>query len=158
MTSEQFTPLAERYLDMVYRLALNYGKDPSLADDVTQEVFLRLLRSRTEFQGEEHIKAWLIRVTVNECKRSLGSPWRKTEPLEDEAVSVPFPDREHRELFQLVMGLPPKYRVALYLHYYEGYTAAEIGAMLRIPRATVLTRLRRGREQLKTMLMEAENV
>lgn len=98
-----------------------------------------------------------IRVTVNECKRAFLSPWKRTEPIEDYAEQLAFKTPEHSELFHAVMALPQKYRVPLFLHYYEGYSCEEISKFLGIPNATVRTRLRRGREQLKTDLQEANN-
>ncbi len=158
LTDEQFTRAVEQYADMVYRIALNYLKTPAAAEDTGQEVFLRLLRSRGDFQSEAHLKHWLVRVTINECKRALSSPWHKVESLEDQAGEPVFSTPENRELFDLVMGLPRKYRIALYLYYYEGYQAAEIAQLMRIPASTVRTRLDRGRALLKERLTEAEHV
>ncbi|MBQ9250535.1 MAG: sigma-70 family RNA polymerase sigma factor [Oscillospiraceae bacterium] len=158
LTDTQFTQAVEQYADMVYRIALNYLKDPAAAEDTGQEVFFRLLRSRGDFQSEAHLKHWLVRVTINECKRTLASPWRKIESLEEHLGSPVFSTPENREVFDLVMGLPRKYRVTLYLHYYEGYKAAEIAQLLRIPASTVRTRLDRGRVLLKERLTEAEDV
>ena len=158
LTDTQFTQAVEQYADMVYRIALNYLRDPAAAEDAGQEVFLRLLRSRGDFQGGAHLKHWLVRVTINECKRALASPWRKVEPLEAQIGSPVFSTPDNREVFDLVMSLPRKYRVALYLHYYEGYKAAEIAQLLRIPASTVRTRLDRGRALLKERLTEVEDV
>ena len=83
MNSEQFTRLVRRYIDTVFRVALNYLRNPSDAEDITQTVFEKLLREEKPFESEEHIRSWLIRVTVNECKKLLRSPWRRVEPLED---------------------------------------------------------------------------
>lgn len=157
LTSEQFTCCVERYLDTVFRVALNYIKSPDDAQDVAQAVFEKLLREKKTFEGEAHIRNWLLRVTVNECKRLLRSPWRKAASLEDYANTLSFDTGAQRELFLAVMGLPPKYRVAIYLHYYEGYSTQEIGAIMKIPKNTVCSHLRRGREMLKRQLQEVED-
>ncbi len=157
MQAEQFTRVARTYMDTVYRVALNYMKSPDAADDITQEVFLRLLRTETLFVSEEHIRNWLIRVTINECKRDLASRWRRVEPLEAYAEKLSFSSEENSETYRIVMRLPRKYRMVIYLHYYEGYSTAEIAQMLGAKQSTVCTQLERGRKLLKTMLLEAND-
>jgi RNA polymerase sigma-70 factor (ECF subfamily) len=157
MQAEQFTRITHSYMDTVYRLALNYMKSPDSADDITQEVFLRLLRTETEFASEEHVRNWLIRVTINECKRDFAARWRKAEPLDAYADKLAFSTAENGETYQAVMGLPRKYRIVIHLHYYEGYSTSEIAQMLGSKRSTVCTQLERGRKLLKTMLLEAND-
>lgn len=154
-TEEQFDRLAKTYMDGVFRLAFNYLKSRSEADDVTQNVLIKLYRTDKEFESREHIKNWLFRVTVNECKKAFLSPWRRAEAIDDHEEELSFITPEHSELFHAVMGLPKKYRAAIYLHYYEDYPTAEIADILGVPDATVRTRLRRGREMLKNTLLEA---
>ena len=122
LTEEQFSYLAKKYMDMVFRLALHYTKSRSESDDITQEVLLKLYRKDKPFESEDHVRYWLIRVTVNECKRMFLSPWKRTEPIDDYAEQLAFKTPEHSELFHAVMALPQKYRVPLFLHYYEGYS------------------------------------
>ena len=155
MNNEEFETLAKRHMDMVYRLAFNYMKSASDADDVTQNVLLRLLKNGKPFASGEHARYWLVRVTVNECRRALRSPWRRVGDIGENAESLQFETPEHSELFYAVMELPEKYRTAIYLHYYEGYSTKEIAEIIGVPAATVRTRLRRAREQLKTGLKEA---
>ena len=155
MNNEEFETLAKRHMDMVFRLAFNYMKSASDADDVTQNVLLRLLKNGKPFASGEHARYWLVRVTVNECRRALRSPWRRVGDIEEYAESLQFETPEHSELFYAVMELPEKYRTAIYLHYYEGYSTKEIAEIIGVPAATVRTRLRRAREQLKTGLKEA---
>jgi len=156
--NEAFSRAAERYLDTVYRAALAYSGKPETADDVTQEVFLRLFRSDRQFESEEHLRNWLIRVTVNECKRSFASRWSRMLSLDEYAEQLTFPDREAGETFQAVMSLPRKYRMVIHLYYFEGYSTAEISRLLQRPQATVCSQLARGRRKLKELLLEAENV
>lgn len=156
MSESDYTRYAQLYMDMVFRVAFGYVKSSSDADDVTQTVFLRLWKRQPDFESEAHAKHWLLRVTVNESKRLLCSPWRKTEPLDGcELPALPSP--AHRELLDAVQQLKPKYRTVIYLHYYEGLSTQEIASVLGIPQNTVLTHLRRAREQLKLQLTEAES-
>lgn len=157
MNDEQFTRLTRRYIDTVFRVALNYLRSPADAEDITQIVFEKLLRENKFFENEEHIRAWLIRVAVNECKKLLRSPWRSVEPLEDYLTAVEFDNPAHSDLYRAVMELPKKYRMAIYLHYYEGYSTQEIASLLRIPKNTVCSHLKRGRELLKLQLQEADD-
>ena len=101
----------------------------------------------------------MIRVTINECKKVLRSPWYRRESLDDHISAVTFPDPQHSDLYYTVMALPLHYRMPLYLHYYEGYSTEEIGKFLSLPGATVRTRLRRARQLLQNELEGvAENV
>lgn len=156
LTEERFCALAKKHMDMIFRIAFNYVKDQSEADDITQNVLLKLLDTKKEFESDEHIKYWLIRVTINESKKALLSPWRNTEPIEDYASKIAFSAPEHGDVFYALMELPRKYRMALYLHYYEEYSSGEISRILKIPQSTVLTHLSRGRELLRKKLTEAE--
>ena len=158
-TDEQFTCLAKKYIDTVFRVALNYLKNGAEADDVTQNVFLKLWKEKKPFDSEEHIRNWLIRVTINECKSLLRSNLRSRESFEDYAAKLSFVTPEHSELFYAVMDLPKKYRMPIYLYYYENYSTEEVAKILGIPRATVGTHLRRGRQMLREILQEVdENV
>ena len=154
MTEQQFTDAVERYLDMVYRIALNWFRNPADAEDAAQNAMLRLWRTDTEFQGEDHLRHWLVRVTLNECKRMSAHPWRRrTVPL-DQCPETVFSDPARQTLYQEVMELPVKYRVPLYLYYYEGYKVDEVGELLGLNASTVQTRLARARAKLKTQLLE----
>ena len=154
MTESTFTAAAEQHLDMVYRVALNWFRSPADAEDAAQTVMLKLWQTDTDFTDGDPLRRWLVRVTLNVCKDMTRSPWRRhTVPLEELPEPV-FSDREHQDLFQEVMALPGKYRVPLYLYYYEGYSAAEVGELLHLNVSTVQTRLARARGKLKTMLME----
>lgn len=157
LTNEQFTCLAEKYIDMIFRVAFNYLGSSSDADDVTQNVFLKLLKERKPFESEIHIKHWLIRVALNECKSLTRSKWWKAESFEEYAASLTFDEPGHSELFYAVMALPKKYRIPIYLHHYEGYSTQEVAELLKIPRGTVCIQLKRGRELLKKTLTEVDD-
>ncbi len=138
----------EQYTDTVYRVAVHNTRSKTDAEDVTQEAFLRLLQCRKAFRDTEHLKAWLLRVTINLCKNHLRDTGREI-PTED----VPVPQRaETDSVLDAVRALPENQRNAIYLHYYEGYTAAEIADILGSRTNTVLSHLRRGRETLRETL------
>lgn len=142
--------LFHRYRDDVYRLAVNYTRSRADAEDVCQTVFLKLLEQPDLTPGKE--KAWLMQVTANQCRDLLRSAWwKRTVPLES---AFRVPTSEVDETIYCLEKLPPKYRVVLYLHYYEQYTTAEISQLLKIPMGTVSTRMKRAKEQLKSMLKE----
>ena len=145
--------LFHRYRDDVYRLAVNYTRNTAEAEDVCQTVFLKLLEQKHIQSGKE--KAWLMQVTANQCRSLLRSGWwKKTEPL-DNTVTADAPKTD--EVLASVMELPPIYRVVIFLHYYEGYSTQEIASLLRIPKNTVCSHLKRGRELLKLQLQEADD-
>lgn len=155
LTEKEFTEAVEQHLDMVYRIALNWFRSPPDAEDAAQNTMLRLWRAEKPFTDGEHLRRWLVRVTLNECKRISANPWRRrTVPLEACPEPV-FSDPARKTLFQEVMALPAKYRVPLYLYYYEGYGVGEIGEMLEMKTSTVQTRLARARAKLKIQLEEA---
>ena len=105
MTDEQFTPLAERYMDTVFRVAYSYLRCRDDADDVTQDVLIQLYKQEKAFESDAHVKNWLIRVTVNRCKNVLRAPWHKAEDIADYENSLTFEAPECRELFDAVMSL-----------------------------------------------------
>lgn len=150
---EEAARAIERYGDMVRRLCLVHLKNPADTEDIFQNVFLKYVLSPVVFESPEHEKAWLIRVTINACRDLVKSFFRsRTVPLE-ELLDQPAPlSEEHREVLEAVLALPQKYRDAVYLHYYEGYTAAEIGKLLGKNTNTVYTLLTRAREQLRETL------
>lgn len=141
----------ERFGDTVFRAAFGLVKNPQDAEDIAQEVFLNLVRHAPEFESAEHQKAWLLRCTINRCKSHFRSAWvRRTAPLE-EHLSAPFTPEESTVL-DAVAALPLKYRQVIYLHYIEGYSTAEIAALLGTKQNTVLSQLSRGRALLKDTL------
>lgn len=143
----------ERHGDAVMRLCYVYMKQKADAEDIFQTVFCRYLTTDTVFASEEHERAWLLRVTANLCKDTLGSYFRRnTVSLDVLEEDYALEDERGREVRSAVLQLPEKYRVPVYLHYFEGYTAAEIGQMLGRAENTIYTWLARGRKQLKCEL------
>lgn len=142
--------IVEKYFDTVYRLALSQTRDSRRADDVLQEVFLRYIKTDKVFESEEHIKAWLLRVTMNCSKSSFTDTWhKKTVPLTED-ISFEMPEQE--ELYVTVAKLPKKYRSVIHLFYYEDMSVREIARCLNLKESTVKSQLHRGREMLKEML------
>ena len=149
---EEFLRIYNNNKNTVFGIAFNYTKSNSDANDILQDVFVKFFISKKVFNGDERIKAWLIRVTINACKKHLLSAWtRKTVPLDE---SIPFVDRESSELFESVMFLPKHYRMVIHLFYYEGYSISEIASILRIKESTVKVRLMRARNILRDRLKE----
>ncbi len=143
--------VVEKYSDMVFRTAYHALCDRHYAEDITQEVFLKLMRLLPDFDSDEHEKAWLLKVTLNMCKTYNRKTYsHPTAELTENIVS--------RERFgqgpvtEAVMELPEKYRTVIYLHYFEGYKVAEIAEMLGKNPNTVSSLLMRARERLKNML------
>ena len=148
-------PVYEKYKDNIFAIGFNYFKNSIEADDVVQETFLKLARSGKDFENEEHLRNWLIRVAVNECKRVSLSSWvRKKVSLEEYTGQIDFETQEESRVFTAVMSLPKKYRQVIHLYYYEDCCTAEIADILGISRTAVTTRLLRGREELKQDLLE----
>lgn len=154
MSREEFEKIAEKYMDTIYRVAYSWLKNQHDANDVTQIVLLKLYKTQKSFESDDHIKNWLIKVTVNECKMIFRSPWSKTEDITDYAKTLGFEEEQYYDLFQAVMKLDKKYSVPLMLFYYDGYSTKEISAMIGVPEKTVSTRLFRAKAKLKNYLKE----
>lgn len=152
--TEQAERLANTYADAILRLSYTYLKNTDDAQDICQTVFVKLLTEPKEFESSEHEKAYVLRMAVNACKDLLKSPWRKRRCSLDSCMEVPAPEISDGSVLEAVNQLPTPYRTVIYLFYYEGYKAEEIGRILGIPKATVHTRLARGREKLKPFLEE----
>ncbi len=149
-TSDFKHAIVEKYFDTVYRLALSQTQDSHKADDVLQDVFVRYINSDKEFESEEHIKAWLIRVTINCSKSTFTNSWfKKTVPLSDDLV---FEDPDEEDVYFAVTKLPQKYRTVIHLFYFEDLSVKEISEYLRTKESTVKSQLHRGREMLKQYL------
>ena len=142
--------LFQQYKDDVYRFALSYTKSVQEAEDVCQTVFLKLMEQEAITPGKE--RAWLMQVTANTCRNVLRSGWwKRTVPME-ETLEAPAP--QYADIWETVMKLPPKYRVMVYLRYYEELTTKEMAALLHISPTAVTTRLTRARQMLKEQLQE----
>ena len=143
----------DRYADLVRRVCMIHLKNHADTEDIFQTAFLKYVTGTTEFESEEHEKAWFIRVTINACKYLLRRFFRsRTVSLDDLLEQPDQVPEDHREVLEAVLALPDKYRDVVYLHYYEGYTAPEIGTILHKNPNTVYTLLTRARDELRKML------
>lgn len=151
---DSFMHIYQTFRNTVFGIAFNYTKSNADACDIVQNVFMKYISSKITFNGDEHIKAWLIRVTINECKKYMMSSWvSRTVSLEDQTISCDF-NQEDLELFEAVMSMSLKYRTPIHLHYYEGYSISEIASLLGARESTVKVRLLRARKMLKLKLKE----
>ena len=149
------------YSDTVRRLCFVYLKNHADTEDIFQTVFIKYAYSDKEFESEEHEKAWIIRVTINQCKDLLKSFFRKnTVSIQAMEAIDSLPEFQvsdgHSKVLEAVASLPKKYRVPIYLHYIEGYSAIEIGNMLQKNVNTIYTNLSRGRNLLREILEGGE--
>lgn len=154
MNNEEAARLAGRFAADVYRLAYAHTGSSADAEDVTQDVFLRLLTKAPDFADDEHAKAWLLRVAVNRTRDLFRSPWRRKVPLETAeaypAPAGPIPG----ETLAAVLDLPPKLRTVIHLFYYEDLSVREIAQLLQIREGAVKTRLSRARVLLREYLTQ----
>jgi len=162
---EQLEYLMLRFGKQVLKLAYYYVRDKYLAEDIYQEVFIRVYRNLDKFKHESSYYTWIYRITVNLCKDYLKSATFKKlitfGIMNDFKRSSQEANRllekvEGGEVFSLVMELPAKYRLPLSLHYFEGFSTSEIAPMLEITESNVKVRLHRGREKLKTLLSKED--
>ena len=155
--------IIDKYGDMVYRVAVSATGSRGDAEDVFQEVFLRLVRYRHKITSEEHLRAWLLRVTVNCAKKQLGSAWRRKVEFFDGESGSEFADiNAQREFEQVESGdsplasairqLPEGYRLVIELFYYEELSVKQIGSLLGEKESTVKSKLYRARETLRRKL------
>lgn len=146
-----------RYADMVYRLAMLNTRDKYEAEDVFQEVFLKLFNHQESISSEEHLKAWLIRVTVNQCRSLAVTVWNKRRVSLDAVPETAVEDEkeDYSEVYEAVKELPDKYREVIHLFYYEELQIKEIAAILDRNEATIKTQLARGRQLLNDKLKGA---
>lgn len=156
MNLQDYTKAVDTYADSVYRVAYSYTYTKVDAEDVLQNVFFKLFQSRQNFNSEEHLKQWLIRVAVNECHNLHRSFWKRNiihmEEIEKSARD--FLADDEIDLHNALLQLPSEYRVIIHMYYCEGYKTKEISKILNVKEATVRTRLARGRDRLRELLKE----
>lgn len=151
-TDDFITRAIEKYSDMLIRVCFSYMKNMIDAEDIAQDVFVKLMEKKPYYENENHEKAWLIRVAINLSKNRLKTAWfRKTLPLEE--ISYNFTPKEN-EVMSAVLKLPSKYRGIILLYYFEEYSIAEIGGILGQKESTIGSQLHRARKLLKSNLRE----
>ena len=156
-TGKELAAIYERNVDTVYRVCVLFlRRNLPDVEDAVQTTFLRLIKEGTPFRDREHEKAWLIVTASNICRNMLSSGWRRRVRIDEEAArrqAVPF---EIDETLQSVMALPDQYKTAIYMFYYEGYSAAEIAGHMGKNVSSVWGYLHTGRKLLKQLLKEAD--
>lgn len=165
VTAESFDEVMKLYTPTVYRIALTRLRNPTDAEDITQDVFVRYFKADLTFETEEHRKAWLIRCAVNCANTAASTAERRhrddSSDLEDLASVIADPhtperaveqDEQRGEILKAVMSLKPKYRTVIYLFYYEELSTAQIAEVTKTREATVRSQLSRARELLKKLL------
>ena len=153
MTQEELAHhLVETYADAMLRLSFSYLKNTADAQDVCQTVLVKLLTRPRDFESPEHERAWVLKMTANQCRDLLKSAWRHRTCDLEACAQLAAPEEPQGSIWDAVSTLPDKYRAVVHLHYCEGYKAQEIAHILHIPVNTVYTRLARARAQLKELL------
>ena len=144
----------DRFHGAVFRLAYSYVKNRADAEDISQEVFLKLYLSDKAFPTADDVKAWLMRVTINSAKDMLKSLWRKKR--EELSEDIPFENETDSLLLDSIRKLEPKYSAVIHLFYYEGYSAKEIAQICHTSQTAITTRLSRARKKLKALIEDEE--
>ncbi len=155
LSKEELTDLYRRRFGMVYQICLVLMKNVPDAEDAAQTVFRKTMERAEPFRDPEHEKAWLIVTARNECRNQLKHWWRTRRAGEEALESLAWEDPRDGEVWEQVAALPKPYRLALYLYYYQGYTAGEIAQMLGENPSTIRSRLAQARKKLKLKLEEA---
>lgn len=156
VTKDYISDLLDKYSDMVLRIAYTYLKNRADAEDIVQDVFLRIIDKKPSFNDESHKKSWLIRATINMCKNKVNMFWNKNKCSIDDVQEFAVSDKYNTDtsVFQAVMALGEKYRVVVYMYYYEGYSTPEIADVIGKNETTIRSLLHRARNKLKDMLKE----
>lgn len=154
MDKTEYTRIVEKYYDDIKRVAFAGCKNIHDAEDIAQTTFVKLMKYTGEFEDDDHLKKWLIRVAVNEYKSLWNSPWKSKVDyyIPERASGGNTVSHEQNVVLEAVMGLKRKYREIVHLFYYEEYTAKEISEMLKISETTVFKRLQRARDKLRENL------
>jgi RNA polymerase sigma factor, sigma-70 family len=159
-TNEIVSDLMEKYADSVLRMCYLYLKDYHLAEDVTQETFIRVMKNYDKFRKASSVKTWIMQIAINLCKNQMKTWWYKRQHFDDvteiayDAYYDGFMDRQ--ELFNKINKLSPKHKEIILLFYYQEMSVSEIAEVLKLKGSAVKVRLFRAREQLKLNFMEDE--
>jgi len=150
-TDDLVSNAIEKYADMVRRICFLYLRNQADVEDVFQEVFLKFMLNADSFENEQHEKAWICRVTYNQCKDLSKSFWRKKIVSIDD-LEIPYEDKEDSNFMLTILNMPSHYKQILYLHFYEQMTIPEIATLLNQNTNTIYTQLRRAKTQIKNKL------
>ena len=158
MPKEEFEALYHRNADHVFRVCFMFMKNSPEAEDALQETFLRAMEKAPPFQNESHEKGWFVVTASNICKNKLKYWFRKKRNHDDDYLEqVRHRDHYEFEILDEILALPKKYKTAIYLYYYEGYTSVEIAELLQTKEVTIRSQLARARSMLRKTLGGEEN-
>ena len=156
-TNKEIAGIYRRNVKTVFRVCVLFFRgNVHDAEDAVQTTFLRLMKDTTQFCSATHEKAWLIVTAGNVCKNMLTSGWKRNVELDETALQQQAVQLDIDETFTSVMALPGKYKTAIYMHYYEGYSAKEIANYMGKAEPTIRRYLHDGRDLLKISLKEGE--
>lgn len=142
----------QQYTNTIYKIALSFTKNRETAEDIMQNVFVSYITTDYTFCDNEHKKAWIIRVTINECKKYFRRLKYQLKKDEIKIIESEDPGIDHHDMYYAVMELPQKYRVVIHLYYYEQLTVKEISEILHKKENTIMSLLHRARHQLKKIM------
>lgn len=148
--------VVEKYSSMLLQIAYQRTFNKSDSEDIVQDVFIKLIKNSNKIKDKEHLKYWLIKVTINLCNDYNKSFWNKNVTELDEELSQ-F-DKEETFIFKEINKLKPVHRDIIYLYYYQGYKIKEISIILNMKENTVSSNLTRAREKLKKILEEGGEI
>ena len=147
--------MVNKYSKMIFQIAYQNCFIKSYAEDITQEVIIKLWKNLDKMKNETHLKAWLIRTTINASIDNNRRYSTNEVELDDNAVS--YCDEEDIDVFKKLMKLKPINRNVIYLYYYQGYKTKEIAKLLKMNINTVSTNLSRAKQELKSILEEGDD-
>ena len=151
-TDREIAEIYERNKKTVYRVCFAYMRNMADTEDAVQNTFFQLIKAGKPFESAEHEKAWLIRTATNICKNILRNWWHKRENLDDHQNLRGDVNIKNDDVFNVVLGLPDKYKTVVYLYYYEGYNSIEISKILEKPQSTIRNHLHEARSILREKL------
>ena len=157
MGDAEITRIYEKYINTVYKVCFMFLKNETETEDAVQNVFIKLMNQTKKFESDEHIKAWLIVTAKNECKNTLTHWWKsKRTPAEDVKEPSYTHDTDKGEITELLNTLPDKYKLPLYLYYYEGYNTQEIAKILNVNHSSLRTQMVAARGKLKKIMEDLQ--
>ncbi len=156
ITKEYIGSLVDKYGNMILRIAYTYLKNKADAEDTVQDVFLQIIDKNPIFNDETHEKSWIVRTTINMCKNKLNLFWNKNKCSIDDITEFANYDKYSTDsnVLKAVLSLPDKYRLVVYMYYYEGYSTPEISKIIEKSDTTIRSLLHRARNKLKSILKE----
>lgn len=161
---DEIEKILAEYGDMIYRMAYIQVKNHDVADDIYQEVCMKLIRQKSVIEPKEHLKAWLIKTTISCCRDYWKSSWIQKISWKNDSGDSNVYEPKNTDTMESQSGyvtecvgrLPEKYRIVIHLYYYEGYSQKEIADLLGKKENTIASQLARGRELLKRYLENNE--